>query len=113
MAVTIRDLERRILLAIVGVSAVAVPTVACRKETVPMPAPSAIEDAAPLAPATAPSKICTEAYEKEGEMCIEPFAPHPRATGTGEPAPAPPRSAYDTDGCLPKEQVSTGCCNPG
>ena len=105
MLVTPRELERRILLAMLGAAAIAVPTVACRKE--PVPAPIVEADA------SARSKLCANPIEKEDEMCLEPFAAHPRSKGTGEPAPAPARSAYDADGCLPKEMVSTGCCNPG
>lgn len=110
MPVTIRDLERRILVAVLGATAIVGPTIACRKETVPRTAP--VADGS-VEPATARSKICTGSYEKEDEMCLDPFAARPRATGTGEAAPAPSPSAYDTDGCLPKEEVSTGCCNPG
>jgi hypothetical protein len=94
-------MQRRILMAILGATAIGVPTVACRKETVTAPAPSST------------SKICTaSSYEKEEEMCLAPFEAHPRATGTGEAAPSPSQSAYDANGCLPKEMVSTGCCNP-
>ncbi len=34
-----------------------------------------------------------------------------RTTGTGGPAPKPPSSAYDKNGCLPPSEVSDGCCN--
>src|SRR5688572_30232952 len=98
-------LERRLLVAILGATACVVPSIACRKERWSPPSSS---DAAP-----ARSKLCTTSFEKEEEMCREPFAKVARAEGTGEPAPPPPASAYDTNGCLPKNEVSTSCCNPG
>jgi hypothetical protein len=45
------------------------------------------------------------------EMCVAPRT-NARAKGTGEPAPAPPASAFDANGCLPRELVTSGCCNP-
>lgn len=115
MSLTIRELERRILLAALGATAIAVPTLACKKDAVPVAG-----DAGMIGPpradgksaSVASSKVCADPYSKEDEMCIEPFAEHPRAMGTGGPAPAPAKSLYDADGCLPKGEVSTGCCNP-
>ncbi len=44
------------------------------------------------------------------EQCFAPFGSM-RSIGTGGPAAAPPREAFDSNGCLSFDQVSNGCCN--
>lgn len=107
-------LGARLLLAIVGASAGAM---ACRSEaprikndTPAGPMRESPTNTAVPRTSAAPKVVCAEGGSA-GESCYEPFAAA-RSVGTGEAAPRPPRSAYDANGCLPKEQVTNGCCNP-
>lgn len=103
------SLQHRLLVAIVAASAVG-----CGKTTTTSDRSST---AAPPSPSTTPVKPsdtlnrCGE-HEKLEEMCQPTFNKTPAAMGTGEPAPGPSASAYDSHGCLPMDKVTTGCCNP-
>ena len=133
-------LQARVMLAILAASA-GMGSAACRKEATPArpePVDAAVttttkpEEAGPVTIPEAPATPSAESptvtpsaatpkpaalaprlcgAEKPSEHCYAPFT-NARSTGTGEPAPAPPPSAYDKDGCLPKSKVSNGCCNP-
>lgn len=108
-----RALQSRLLAAALGGSALAP---GCSAEPAPTrsipssTAPAAGADTA--APRTAPPKAASPCGTVAGsEQCFAPFT-NARTVGTGQPAPPPPPSAYDADGCLPRELVSNGCCVP-
>lgn len=56
----------------------------------------------PVPPTPAPRELPRGCFEPRSVM---------RSVGTGQPDQPPPPSAYDKNGCLPKQQVSNGCCN--
>jgi hypothetical protein len=126
VATTARTLRDRILGAVIGASALS-GEAACRSQELgpdrpsprvvasdPTPLASSLSSAkasAPEAPEPPPRPAtvsCGASPSHEG--CYAPFT-NARSTGTGEPAPPPPRSAYDKNGCLPQSLVSNGCCN--
>lgn len=53
-------------------------------------------------PPTPPRELPPGCYEPRSTM---------RSVGTGQPANPPPPSAYDKNGCLPRSEVTNGCCN--
>lgn len=107
-----KTLRCRLLAAALGGSAL---TPGCGEQA---PTPTIPSGSAPLAGAsTAAPQVARPAMAdpcgtgSRTEQCFAPFT-NARSVGTGQPAPPPPPSAYNTDGCLPKELVSNGCCVP-
>lgn len=116
-----RERERRLASRLLSIAlGASVGAAACSAET-PQEETSSVSSTAtsvlprtvpePTAAPPAPSSVTASAPPAEPAQsgCFTPFSTM-KSVGTGEPGPKPAASAFDKNGCLPKENVGNGCC---